>query len=137
MAALLRRLQTWDPPPYRPQQPSLFHGYKKFELQTSPLGSGTFSISLLNWPPQGQGKRSYQCLVPILSAESWARRHSSLRECQDSAPSAVVTSQGLQAFNESTFPSSPGPHMRNDCPSLVAPFLGLSPKQYSSRQSLR
>ena len=137
MAALLRRLQTWGPCLYRPQQPSSFYGYEKFELYTSPLGSGTFSIPLPNWVPPGQGKRNCRCLVRISSAEFWGKRHPSLREYQDSVPSAVTTSQGLRAFNESNFPSSPGLHMRNDCFFPVALFLGHFPNQNGTWKSLR
>ena len=80
------------------------YGYEKFELQISPLGSGTFMITLPNRLPPGQGKQSCLCLVTIPSAESWGRRHPPLQERQDFAPSAVIINQGLRAFNKSNFP---------------------------------
>ena len=66
MAALLRRLQTWGLCPYRPQQLLLFHGYEKFELQTSPLDSKTFSISLSNRLPLGQDNEAADTLSRYL-----------------------------------------------------------------------
>ena len=38
MAALLKRLQAQSSYAYQLQQPTLFYGYKKFELQAGPLG---------------------------------------------------------------------------------------------------
>ena len=138
MATLLRRLQTWGPRPYKLPQPLSIYGHKEFELQTSLLGSKTFSILFPNRLPPGQGKQNCQCLVTIPSAECSRRKHPPLQKYQDSALPAVLVGQIIWSFGQLKliFPFPPDLHMWNDCFSPTEPVLELLPRQNSPWQSL-
>ena len=80
-------------------------------------------------------KRSYRCLVTILSEECWGRGHPLYQKRQDPALRAVLVGRSIWSFSEvkSNLPSPSGCHIRNNCLSPVVPVLGLPPKRYSSR----
>ena len=138
MVALLRRVQTQGFCLYRPQQPLSIHRHKEFKLQTSPLGSETFSISLPNGLPPGQSKWSCWCFVTISSAECWGKRHPPLQKRQDLTLPVVLAGHIIWSFGrlESTFPSLPDLYMWNNCSSSTESVLELFLKRNSSWQSL-
>ena len=137
MAILSRRLQTRGSCPHTLQQPPPLHGYKKSELQTSPLGSKALALPLLHWLLTRQGQWSCRCSIAIPSAKCQRKSYLSSQKHKDLAPAAVLPSQRFWPFIRYLFSPSPDPHLQNCYSASIAAVLEFFPRRDNQQRPLQ